>query len=73
MEDAGTELQALEADMAVEPDDGYEPSIFGDDQPLADPGGVGGNSTTAPRATTATQQSEEAPRGGSQPWTAAEY
>ena len=38
MEDAGTELQALEADMAVEPDDGYEPSIFGDDQPLADPG-----------------------------------
>jgi hypothetical protein len=37
VEDAGTELQALEADMAVEPDDGYEPS-FGDDQPLADPG-----------------------------------
>ena len=30
-------------------------------------------STTALRASTTTQQSEEAPRGGSQPWTAAEY
>jgi hypothetical protein len=39
VEDAGmAELQALEAEMAVEPDDRYEPSIFGDDQPLADPG-----------------------------------
>ena len=27
----------------------------------------------APRASMATRQSEEAPRGGSQPWTAAEY
>jgi hypothetical protein len=37
--DAGmAELQALEAEIAVDPDDGYEPSMFGDDQPLADPG-----------------------------------
>jgi hypothetical protein len=32
------ELQALEAEIAVDPDDGCEPSMFGDDQPLADLG-----------------------------------
>ena len=51
-----------------EPDDGPDGGASG-----AVPAVKALQASMAPRASMATRQSEEAPRGGSQPWTAAEY